>query len=181
MNLVTNGVTYLGMSAKYRILILDDEEEICSSLAEAFKDKYEILISNSAETALSDIEKLDPALVFTDINMPQISGLQFLKILRDRGDERHVVVMTGQGGIQNLVQALKLRVFDFIEKPFKLATLEQIILSSQKITETRQKQQVKIADLNLSDVELAKLEALAKSDNQIISQFITSLVRKILS
>jgi two-component system, NtrC family, nitrogen regulation response regulator NtrX len=103
---------------KARILIIDDEEAIRSSLQMIFEyEGYECLLAANGPAGLKIAEKEAPDLVFLDIKMPQIDGLEVLRKLRGESGGPEVVILSGHGNVKTAVEATKLGAFDFIEKP----------------------------------------------------------------
>ena len=103
---------------KPRILIIDDEDAIRSSLQMIFEyEGYECLLAQNGPAGLKIAEKEQPDLVFLDIKMPQMDGLDVLKRLRTEGGAPEVVILSGHGNVKTAVEATKLGAFDFIEKP----------------------------------------------------------------
>ena len=108
------------------ILIVDDEETIRQSLGGILADEgYEVLTAESGEEALKIVEEELPSLVFLDIWLPGMDGLETLKALKSEYPSVCVVMMSGHGTIETAVRATKLGAFDFIEKPL---SLEKVIL-----------------------------------------------------
>jgi two-component system nitrogen regulation response regulator NtrX len=103
---------------KPRVLIVDDEDAVRSSLRMIFEyEGYEVLLAASGPVGLRLAEQEAPDLVFLDIKMPQIDGLEVLKQLKDRDGSPPVVILSGHGTVRTAVEAVKLGAFDFIEKP----------------------------------------------------------------
>jgi two-component system, NtrC family, nitrogen regulation response regulator NtrX len=108
------------------ILIVDDEEAIRQSLGGILVDEgYEILKAESGEQALKVIEDELPPLVFLDIWLPGMDGLDTLKTIKSEYPAVCVIMMSGHGTIETAVKATKLGAFDFIEKPL---SLEKVVL-----------------------------------------------------
>lgn len=109
---------------KGRIVVVDDEENIRSSVKDILTDEgYEVDCAPDGETALRMIKSNAPDLVLLDIWMPGLDGLQTLKILKNMESGAEVVMMSGHGAIDTAVKATKLGAFDFIEKPFSLDSI----------------------------------------------------------
>jgi two-component system nitrogen regulation response regulator NtrX len=103
---------------KPKVLIVDDEEAIRNSLRMTFEyEGFYCLLAANAPAALKIAEKDEPDLVFLDIKMPQMDGLEALKKLREMPSPPPVVMLSGHGTIATAVEATKLGAFDFIEKP----------------------------------------------------------------
>jgi two-component system nitrogen regulation response regulator NtrX len=108
------------------ILIVDDEETIRQSLGGILSDEgYEVLTAESGEQAIRILEEELPSLVFLDIWLTGMDGLETLKAIKSEYPSVCVVMMSGHGTIETAVRATKLGAFDFIEKPL---SLEKVIL-----------------------------------------------------
>jgi two-component system nitrogen regulation response regulator NtrX len=103
---------------KPRVLIVDDEEAVRSSLRMIFDyEGYEVLLAANGPAGLKMAEQEGPDLVFLDIKMPQMDGLEVLKRLKEKESSPPVVILSGHGTVKTAVEAVKLGAFDFIEKP----------------------------------------------------------------
>jgi two-component system nitrogen regulation response regulator NtrX len=121
---------------KPRILVIDDEAAIRDSMRMILEyEGYEFLGAATGEEgiALADREAVD--LVFLDIKMPGMDGLEVLGRLKAVGETLPVVMISGHGTVATAVEATKLGAFDFIEKP--LAT-ERILLAIRNALGFRQ-------------------------------------------
>ena len=104
---------------KAKVLIVDDEENIRKTLRMILEyEGYQVLEASSGEDALSLLEETwDVDLVFLDIKLPGRDGLEVLSELKSKPLPPEVVVISGQGTIQNAVEATKRGAFEFLEKP----------------------------------------------------------------
>jgi two-component system nitrogen regulation response regulator NtrX len=103
---------------KPRVLVVDDEEAVRSSLRMIFDyEGYEVLLAANGPAGLKMAAQEGPDLVFLDIKMPQMDGLEVLKRLKAEEPSPPVVVLSGHGTVKTAVEAVKLGAFDFIEKP----------------------------------------------------------------
>ncbi len=103
---------------KPRVLIIDDEDAVRSSLRMIFEyEGYDVLLAAGGPVGLKIAEQESPDLVFVDIKMPQMDGLEVLKKLKERDGAPPVVILSGHGTVKTAVEAVKLGAFDFIEKP----------------------------------------------------------------
>src|SRR6266540_739345 len=103
------------------ILIVDDEKLIQSTLRGELEDEgYRVTAVGSAEEALARLADDAPDLVFLDIWMPGMDGLEALAEIKQRRPETAVVMISGHGTIETAVKATKLGAYDFIEKPLSL-------------------------------------------------------------
>jgi len=110
------------------VLIVDDEAHMAEALSEAVK-RCGLLptVMNSPVDALLKLNLLDYSLILTDMKMPKMDGLEFLKEIRKRGVFVPVIVITGYGTVENAVEAMKLGAADYLMKPFSLEALKSVI------------------------------------------------------
>jgi two-component system, NtrC family, nitrogen regulation response regulator NtrX len=103
---------------KSRILIVDDEAEIRRSLRMILEyEGYEVVEGSSGPEGLALAERDAPDLVFLDIKMPGMDGLEALQRMRSANESLPVVIISGHGTVSTAVEATKAGAFDFIEKP----------------------------------------------------------------
>ena len=112
---------------KETILIIDDEKNIRLSLAGILEDEgFATVGAASGEAGLEAVRKEPPELVFLDIWMPGIDGMETLKRLKESHPFLPVIMMSGHGTIETAVKATKMGAYDFIEKPL---SLEKILVT----------------------------------------------------
>jgi len=112
---------------KKNILVVDDESSIRESLSGILRDEgYDVSVATDGVTALKKVEEDPPDLIFLDIVMPGIDGLETLQKLKERFPEIYVIIISAYGTIETAVKALKYGAFDFIEKPL---SLEKVVLT----------------------------------------------------
>ena len=115
---------------KERILIVDDEKNIVSSLQEILNDEgYDIVTAEDGLDALEMVQAEPPDLVLLDIWIPGMDGIEVLQAIKTYHPEIEVLVMSGHGTIDTAVKATKLGAYDFIEKPFSVDALLETIAS----------------------------------------------------
>lgn len=103
-----------------KILTIDDSKTIRMILARAFKEYDCTLIeASNGEEGLSAAAEHKPDLIILDITMPQMDGLQMLTLLRERGDNTPVIMLTAEGGSTSMAKATHLGIRDYIAKPFQ--------------------------------------------------------------
>lgn len=127
------------MLANERVLIVDDEKNIVSSLKDILNDEgYEVSVAEDGLGALKMIQSDPPDLVLLDIWLPGMDGIEVLKTVKTYHPEIEVLIMSGHGTIDTAVQATKLGAFDFIEKPF---SLDQLTESVESVFKEKKKNQ----------------------------------------
>ena len=104
-----------------KILIVDDERAIRNSLGEILADEgYVVDSAEDGTMALQKVEKEKYDLIFCDIKMPGIDGVEVLDKLMAMGIDTAVVMISGHGDIQTAVECIKKGAFDFVQKPLDL-------------------------------------------------------------
>jgi DNA-binding NtrC family response regulator len=111
-----------------KILVIDDERAIRNTLKEILEfEGYHVEVAENGRIGLDRALEGAYDLIFTDIKMPEMDGLEFLRSYREgiaqHGEEAPVVVITGHGSVDSAVDALKGGAFDFIQKPLDLNRL----------------------------------------------------------
>jgi signal transduction histidine kinase len=110
------------------ILVVDDDADIGLLLCDRLQAMgHEVRAAADGEAALEAIGKEVPSLVFLDIEMPKLSGLEVLRRIRKDWPELPVIVMTAHGTIARAVEAMKAGASDFITKPFEMQQLKSAI------------------------------------------------------
>ncbi|HUL72329.1 MAG TPA: sigma-54 dependent transcriptional regulator [Vicinamibacterales bacterium] len=103
---------------KARILVVDDEPAIRDTMRMILEyDDYEVLLAGSGQEGLSLAEQESPDLVFLDIKMPGLDGLEVLSRLRGTNEALPVVIVSAHGSTTTALEAGRLGAFRFIEKP----------------------------------------------------------------
>jgi two-component system nitrogen regulation response regulator NtrX len=112
---------------KTRILVVDDEAEIRRSVRMILEyEGYEVLEAATGPDGVSMAERDAPDLVFLDIKMPGMDGLEALQRIKASNDGLPVVIISGHGTVSTAVEATKAGAFDFIEKPL---TTERVLVT----------------------------------------------------
>ena len=113
-----------------RILVVDDEQEIVDVLSEYLADAYDVDCALSASQALERVRAQRPDLVFLDINMPGINGIEALRLIKQIDNTIPVLMVTANTDTALAAEALKLGAFSYIPKPFNLKYLKHLIAAA---------------------------------------------------
>ena len=118
-----------------QILIVDDEELICSIFSKRLKKEgYSCITANNGRGALKHFYNDTLSLIISDIKMPQMDGLDLLKKVKAVDSKMMVIIMTSYPEIDLAVEAMRLGAFDFIIKPIEL---DLVVLSVKKALERK--------------------------------------------
>src|SRR5687767_15052739 len=121
---------------KSRILVIDDEAEIRRSVRMILEyEGYEVLEASSGPDGVTMAEREAPDLVFLDIKMPGMDGLDALQRIKASNEALPVVIISGHGTVSTAVEATKAGAFDFIEKP--LASERVLLTIRNALDQTR--------------------------------------------
>ena len=120
---------------KPRILVVDDDAAIRDSLKMTLEyDGYDVMQAATGEEGVKLIEREAPDLVFLDVKMPGMDGLEVLQKVRHLAEVTPIVVISGHGDISTAVEATRLGAFDFIEKPLER---ERVLVTVRNAVDTR--------------------------------------------
>jgi two-component system response regulator QseB len=106
-----------------RVLLVEDDRNLGKATAEGLREHYAVDWVLSAEDADSSMATTPYAAVVLDINLPGMSGLNLLKILRNRSDATPVLLLTARDAIYHRVEGLNAGADDYLVKPFDLEEL----------------------------------------------------------
>ena len=106
------------------ILLVDDESYLLQAIAEFLSEQGYIV--DAVETPMAALELLDQRifdLVVTDYRLPELSGIKLLGRVKEKDPQIEVIIITGYGSKESVLEALRLGAYDFIEKPFDTVEL----------------------------------------------------------
>ena len=106
-------------AAKPSILVIDDDSEIRYSLSRVLSSRdYAVTTAASGEEGIAAVRKSPPDVVFLDIRMGGMGGIEALQHIRSINPRQLVILMTAFGTAQTAIEAMKYGAFDYIMKPF---------------------------------------------------------------
>lgn len=164
---------------KGSILIVDDERGILDTLSGILEDEgYKVIMSEDAEKALKILENESLDLIFLDVWLPKMSGIEALKKIRERNNDIPVIMISGHSNVEIAVQAVKLGAFDFLEKPL---SMDRIIITTERALQFKnlERENVKLRSSLVTKYELigssnsinkikAQIELVAKGDSRVL-------------
>jgi DNA-binding NtrC family response regulator len=106
-------------SIKAKILVVDDEQGARDALQVILEDEYDVITAASGPEAIAFCQESNYDLVFLDVAMPEIDGMETLKRLRSLYEPMDVVMISASDKAEKAVQSIKLGAYDYITKPFE--------------------------------------------------------------
>jgi len=162
------------MSRKIKILIIDDEDKITSRLKSHFeKQNYEVETANTVNESFVILSTFLPELVLLDVMLPGMSGMDVLKTIKAQYPSMEVILMSGYGDMDMVIQSMRQGACDFIRKPFQVMDVQLAVERTTKFIEVQSK-------LNKSESQRALISR--DLDQLIGKEFIgdASSIRKVL-
>ena len=140
-----------------KILVIDDEESIRRLLKIALTHKgHEVVTAEDGEKGIEAFKETKPSIVFTDLKMPGMDGLEVLKQIRQIEPDARVIVITGHGDMTSAIKALQLEASDFINKPITDEALEIAIKRAEYILWLKEELRGYTGDLELKIKEATR-------------------------
>ena len=134
---------------KSRILVVDDEESIREFLDIMLrKEGYEVTLAEDGAKAIDTLKKKSFDLVISDMQMPQVTGMELLKHVRDGYPDLLFMMITAFGTTETAVEAMKLGAYDYITKPFKIDEVRIVILNALRSKNLETENRVLKKELN---------------------------------
>ena len=125
------------MNDQVRILVVDDESEMCHLIEQILKrEGYQVDVSFSGIEALQMIKSFDYRLLITDLDMPEVDGLELTRKAKKQNLETRVIMVTGNAIVDIDIRSLRHRIDGYIRKPFNISELRKVVrqmLSTHKI------------------------------------------------
>ncbi len=150
-----------------KLLIVDDEPEILQTLVEILQPLCsEIKTASNGSEALEIFKSNEVDAVLTDIKMPKMTGLQFLAEIRSQFYHTPVVILTGHGDKENMLEALRLDATDLLEKPFSIEIVKETMSKALQLGRALREREIEIDkfldDSNLPADQLARVKKMKK-------------------
>ncbi|HWG58115.1 MAG TPA: sigma-54 dependent transcriptional regulator [Candidatus Acidoferrales bacterium] len=113
---------------RLRFLVVDDEQSIrrlCMTVGEGLG--FVCAEAETAEAAIESFETRPPDIVVSDLKLPSLSGADLLRKIKEMLPRTEVAIMTGHGSVESAVDAMRQGAYDYIEKPFRVEKLRQLL------------------------------------------------------
>jgi len=120
-----------------RILVIDDEEMIVTILKSFLEEKgFQVTGMSDSEAAQKLLQKQSFDVVFTDLMMPTVTGMDIIHGIRAQENDTQIIIFTGFASVESAIEAVQQGVYDYIRKPFRLEEIDNILahaLDQQKL------------------------------------------------
>ena len=133
-----------------KVLIVDDEQDFLNIISDRLKTRdMNVSTAASAKDAIRCIDEESYDAVVLDLMMPEMDGLQTLKIMKEKNPDLQVILLTGHATVEKGIEAMKLGAMDLLEKPADLATIVERIkrAKAEKIILVEKKSEKRIRDI----------------------------------
>ncbi len=126
------------MSARYNVLVVDDEVKMQRILEIMLRDmQLDVVRADHGKAALDVVAREAVDLIITDMRMPVMDGIELVKALHDAGQTTPVIVITAHGTIESAVTAMKFGAVDYIMRPFEVETVELAVKRALSLGQIR--------------------------------------------
>ena len=158
------------------IYVIDDDDAVRQSLEFLLKTAgYAVRGFESAKAFLEILPELKSGCIITDVRMPEISGIDLLRNVKDHGADIPVIVITGHGDISLAVEAMKLGAVDFLEKPFDDDQLLDALKSTLSRDADKAEQKAELSEIH------NKLAALSNRERQVLDGLVAGKANKVIA
>ena len=158
---------------KIKILVIDDEEILRERLKRLLElDDYEVTTAENGFRGLEEFTRVAPDIVFLDIKMPGMDGIEVLDRLKQLPHSAEVFIMTGHGGLETAIAALRKGAFDYMTKPVDFDELEINLKRAQEKRLMKRQLDVYVRDLEAAKQRMLAIRTLL--DNLLANPAITA-------
>jgi len=153
--------------------VIDDDEAARQSLAFLLRaHDIEVRTYESAAAFLNAAGHVEPGCIVTDVRMPEISGIELLRRLKELKISLPAIVVTGHGDVPLAVEAMKIGAADFLEKPFDDAAMLNAVRSALARQNDDSRREAERAGIN------ARLAALSNREREVLQGLVAGQVNK---
>lgn len=166
-----------------KVLVVDDEESVRQMLKDVLEaDGHRVILAQDGRSALSKIDIADPDAVLLDIRMPEIDGMAVLDIVRGKGNNVPIILMTAFGTTDMAIQAMQMGAYDYVIKPFNidelLLTVKKAVVMQDLVAEVTSLREELAHNQNESMLlgQSPRMQALYKDIGRVADRNVTVLI-----
>jgi two-component system response regulator FixJ len=164
------------MPSEAVVHVVDDDQAVRQSLSFLLaSDGLPVRLHESASAFLQNVKEASAGCIITDVRMPGIDGIEFLRRLKASGFRLPVIVMTGHADVPLAVEAMKEGALDFIEKPFD----DDLFLAAVRAALKRQEQNAH-QDAQAAEIE-ARAQSLSEREAQVLEGLVSGKANKVIA
>ena len=150
------------------IHIVDDDARELNALAWFLSSLHHAVQKHSsARKFLKAFQDIKPAVLFFNVHMPDIGGIELLEIMKAEECKASIIMLTGYGQVSTAMQAVKLGAFDFLEKPVDLSVLTETLDNARVASEWRFQQAAHMEERHAGLLRAARCCGLGHQGHQI--------------
>jgi two-component system, LuxR family, response regulator FixJ len=158
------------------IYVIDDDEAVRESLEFLLKTAgLAVRGFDSAQAFLDVLPEIRSGCIITDVRMPEITGIDLLRRVKEMGLDIPVIVITGHGDISLAVEAMKIGAVDFLEKPFDDDTLLDAVRASLTRTASAAQRNAELGEIH------DRLAALSNRERQVLEGLVAGKANKVIA
>jgi two-component system, LuxR family, response regulator FixJ len=158
------------------VYIIDDDPAVRDSLAFLLQSiRIPATVYESGTAFLAQLSGKETGCIITDIRMPDISGIDLLRRVKEQKPSLPVIVITGHGDVPLAVEAMKLGAFDFLEKPFN----DEAMISAVRLALDRSRHSEK-ASADLVELE-RRIASLSAREREVLEGLIAGHANKVIA
>ncbi len=172
------------MSAKARILVVDDERSMQEFLEIFFRSEgYDVVTAGDVDTALLHLDNDDFDVIISDIQMPERSGIDLLHSARDVSPEAVVIMITAFASTETAISAMKEGAYDYVTKPFKVDELRMVVDKAleKKLLSTENRRLRKELSSHTRDRSIIGNSAAIRRVSELVAQVADSKANVLIS
>ena len=160
-------------SLRPRILIVDDDPQVSAGLEALLSDEWEVRIAADGRSAIVAFGEYSPDVVLLDVQLPDMSGVDVLHQFKMYAESTAVIMMSGVGSLDRVVESMRLGAETFLQKPFDFDTLSAVLQQVQRMISSRRE----LMALRRSEAEkLEKLPGISLAISNL-NDILTSVAR----
>ncbi len=147
------------MKTTIAILVVDDEQIVLDSIKKLLrKTPYIVHTALNVQDALLLLQKTPIDIVLTDLMMPEIDGLEFMRMIKQERPHLPIIMITGYATINTALQATQLGAFDYVAKPFTRKELHSVLKRASELVQTTGSVDTVTDDKQTSEIQDSKIQ-----------------------
>jgi len=168
------------MSKKVNILIVDDEPRVADEIEEFLvTKKFNVYKAGAPSIAFKLLEKQSINIVILDVKLPEMDGLQVLIKIKEKYPDTEVIMISGHGDMDTVIQAMRNGATDYFAKPFRLFDINNAITRTERYLELNSKLQTVQKDLDNISEKLLKSIGTQLIGNSAVMKNMISMMKKV--